>query len=90
MNTKDKYAEFVEGFLIAADTDGTGDEMIKDIEESPDPWGAPWLWVGKGWLWVGKGWQPQAGESWRKAGARWYKQNAEEIREELAKESEEV
>ena len=80
MNTKD---EFVEGFLIAADIDGTGDEMIKDIEESPFPWGAPWLWVGKGW-------QPQAGESWCKAGARWYKQNAEEIREELAKESEEV
>ena len=83
MNTKDEHAEFVEGFLIAADTDGTGDEMIKDIEESPFPWGAPWLWVSKGW-------QPQAGESWCKAGARWYKQNAEEIREELAKESEEV
>lgn len=49
MNTKDEYAEFVEGFLIAADTDGTGDEMIKDIEESPYPWGAPWMWDGKGW-----------------------------------------
>ena len=33
MNTKDEHAEFVEGFLIAADTDGTGDEMIKDIED---------------------------------------------------------
>ena len=75
-------AAFVEGFLTAADTDGTGDEMIKDMEESPLPWGAPWLWGGKGW-------QPQAGESWYKAGARWYKQNAEEIRE-LIEESEEV
>lgn len=83
MNIKDEHAEFVEGFLIAADIDGTGDEMIKDIEESPCPWGAPWLWVRKGW------WQPQAGESWCKAGARWYKQNAEEIRE-LVEESEEV
>ena len=61
MNTKDEHAEFVEGFLIAADTDGTGDEMIKDIEESPLPLGCS-VAVGRqglaasGWRVMVQGW----------------------------------